>query len=297
MRDRPLVVATRRSPLALTQTGWVVERLRATGARVEVLELVTTGDRWSASGGADATRGLFVKELEEALLDGRADLAVHSAKDLPGDLPPGLAIVAVPEREDPRDVVVGPRQGIDALPAGARVGTGSARRAAQLATLRPDLDYVEIRGNVGTRIEKMQRGDAEAIVLAAAGLRRLGLWPEVTTPLAVEQCVPAAGQGVLAIEGRVDDPTLTGVLAALDDADAAVCLEVERSILAALGGGCREPIGIHARPDGSGIRVDVFAASEDRSRSVRVDAATGSRDGTDAVVRDLVERVRSAIGR
>ncbi len=295
--DRPLVVATRRSPLALTQTGWVVERLRARGLDVDVLELVTTGDRWSASGGTDATRGLFVKELEEALLDGRADLAVHSAKDLPGDLPDGLAIVGVPEREDARDVLVGCEGGLRALPAGARVGTGSARRASQLRRLRPDLDYVEIRGNVGTRIDKMRRGDADALVLAAAGLRRLGLDPEGTTPFAIDECVPAAGQGVLAIEGRLGDGRLDDALAGLRDPDAMTCLAIEREILAALGGGCREPIGIHARPVADGVRVDVFAANEAQTDAVRMDATLGPDGDRAALVADVVDRVRPVTGR
>jgi len=294
--ERPLVVATRRSPLALTQTGWVVERLRAAGHGVETLELVTTGDRWSASGGTDATRGLFVKELEEALIDGRADLAVHSAKDLPGDLPSGLAIVAVPVREDARDVLVGPEGGLDALPAGARVGTGSARRVAQLRVRRPDLEYAEIRGNVGTRLEKLERGDFDAIVLAAAGLRRLGLTPTAVTPLPIEDCVPAAGQGVLAIEGRSDDERVREALASLQDSDAAACLELERALLSALGGGCREPIGIHARGGDGGLRVDVFAASEDQEHHVALDATLTRGEPAGPVIDGLVDRVRSAIG-
>ena len=235
-----------------------------------MLELVTTGDRWSAAGGTDATRGLFVKELEEALLDGRADLAVHSAKDLPGELPAGLAILAVPEREDPRDVLIGPVGGLAGLAPGARVGTGSPRRSAQLMIARPDVTCVEIRGNVGTRIDKLRQGDAvDALVLAAAGLARLGLAPDEMTPLDVDVSVPAPGQGALAIEGRSDRLDMRDALHVLNDPVAAACVLAERALLAALGGGCREPIGGLATVDGDVLTLVGFAASEHRSRHAR----------------------------
>jgi hydroxymethylbilane synthase len=208
-----------------------------------------------------------VKELEEALLDGRAHLAVHSAKDLPGELPPGLAVLAVPPREDPRDVLVGAPGGVDALPGGARVGTGSPRRAAQLRAARADLEVVPIRGNVGTRLDKLARGDVDALVLAAAGLRRLGLWPEGTVALDVELSTPAPGQGLLAIEGRDDDPETAAAVAALDDALAHACLRAERALLAALGGGCMHPVGALCERDGPGLRLTAFAGSEDGARA------------------------------
>lgn len=255
-----LTIATRRSPLALAQTNRVADALRATGVEVRLLELVTTGDRWSAAGNADATRGLFVKELEEALLDGRADLAVHSAKDLPGELPPGLAVLAVPAREDARDVLVGPEGGLAALPPGARVGTGSPRRVVQLGLARPDLRFGEVRGNVGTRLEKLGRGEFDALVLAAAGLNRLGLTPAGRTPLDPTVCVPAPGQGALALEGRADDESVRAAVAVLDDPVTHACLLVERAVLAGLGGGCREPIGALAHRDGDGIALTAFAA-------------------------------------
>jgi hydroxymethylbilane synthase len=248
----------------------VARSLRAAGHDPEPLPLTTTGDRWSADDRTPAPdRGLFVKELEEALLDGRADLAVHSAKDLPGELPPGLAVVAVPAREDPRDVLVGPAGGLGALPAGARVATGSPRRAAQLLAARPDLVVVPIRGNVGTRLDKLARGEADALVLAAAGLRRLGLSPEGATPLAAEVCVPAPGQGLLAVEGRHDDPGGAAAAAALDDPAAHACLIAERALLAALGGGCMQPVGALCEPDGDGLRLTAFAGSEDGARADR----------------------------
>lgn len=247
----------------------VAAALRAAGHATELLELTTTGDRWSAAGtGATPDKGLFVKELEEALRDGRADLAVHSAKDLPGELPTGLEVVAVPPREDPRDVVVGPPGGLAALPSGARVATGSPRRAAQVLASRPDLVIVPIRGNVGTRLDKLARGDAEALVLAAAGLARLGLEPAGATPLAVEVCTPAPGQGLLAVEARAGDPAAAAA-AALDDPVAHACLRAERTLLAALGGGCLEPVGALCEPRGRGLRLIAFAGTPDGARAER----------------------------
>ncbi len=258
-----LVIATRRSPLALAQTGLVAGALRAAGHEPELLPLVTAGDRWSR-GALPASRGLFVKELEEALLDGRADLAVHSAKDLPGELPAGLAVLAVPGRADPRDVLVGPAGGLDGLPPGARVATGSPRRRVQLRAARPDLELVEMRGNVGTRLEKLARGEADALVLAAAGLARLGLAPVGATPLAVEVCTPAPGQGALAVEGRAGRPELEPVVAALDDPVAHLCVDAERAALARAGGGCMAPVGALCRPRGSGYELILaVAATED----------------------------------
>ncbi|HSJ73595.1 MAG TPA: hydroxymethylbilane synthase, partial [Miltoncostaeaceae bacterium] len=259
-----MILATRRSPLALAQTELVAARLRAAGHEPEALPLTTTGDRWSAEDRTPAPdRGLFVKELEEALLDGRAHLAVHSAKDLPGELPPNLAVVAVQPRDDPRDALVGPEGGLDGLPAGARVATGSPRRAAQVLDARPDLAVVPIRGNVGTRLDKLARGEADALVLAAAGLRRLGLWPSGTTPLPVERSTPAPGQGLLAVEARAGDAAAAAAAAALDDPSAHACLRAERAFLAALGGGCMRPLGALCEPAGDGLRLWAFAAAED----------------------------------
>ncbi len=265
-----LTLATRRSPLALAQSGWVADKLRAEGHRVELLHVVTTGDRWSAASGTDATKGLFVKELEEALLDGRADLAVHSAKDLPGELPAGLAILAVPEREDPRDVLIGPGDGVEGLRPGARIGTGSPRRAAQICLARPGVTCVEIRGNVGTRLQKLARGEGvDALMLAAAGLARLGLAPDGMTKLDVEICVPAPGQGALAIEGRGDRPDLARTVSVLDDPATAACLRAERALLAALGGGCQEPVGALGIVADGKLRLVAFAAAKDGGAHAR----------------------------
>lgn len=226
-----------------------------------------------------------MKELEEALLDGRAHLAVHSAKDLPGELPAGLAVLAVPAREDARDVLVGPQGGLAALPAGATVATGSPRRAAQVLAARPDLRVVPIRGNVGTRLDKLARGDADALVIAAAGLRRLGLTPDGTTPLPVEMSTPAPGQGLLALQGRADDPETAAAVAVLDDPAAHACLRAERALLAALGGGCLQPVGAYCAPHGEGLRIVAFAGSDDGERGERV-VRDGAIDDPAALGRD-----------
>ena len=280
-----VVLATRRSPLARAQTELVRSALAAAGAEVEILSLVTSGDRWSAEGGPTPDQGVFVKELEEALLDGRADLAVHSAKDLPADLPDGLSILATPPRADPRDVLIRPAGGLDGLREGARVGTGSPRRAAQLLAERPDLEVVPIRGNVDTRLRKLDEGVTDAIVLAAAGLERLGLTPEGVEPLPVDRFVPAPGQGALAIEGRSARQDLIDLLASLTDRDVATCLQAERGVLRALGGGCREPIGAHATLDEDHLSLHLFRADDEvgtNARHVRVDGAASDPIGSAA---------------
>ena len=205
---------------------------------------------------------MFVKELEQALLDGRADLAVHSAKDLPVAMPDGLDVLAVPEREDARDVLVGVTGGLEALAHGARVGTSSPRRRAQLRMIRPDLEIVELRGNVDTRLSRRDAGDVDALMLAAAGLIRLGIRRPDILVLAPQLCVPAPGQGLLAIEGRADDAATRAALAALDDDDAHTSLLVERTVLAGLGGGCVSPVGAMCVPLELGLWVTAFAAAD-----------------------------------
>jgi hydroxymethylbilane synthase len=245
------------------------------------MELVTTGDRWSAEGrAAAADRGMFVKELEEALLDGRAHLAVHSAKDLPTELPAGLAIIAVPPREDPRDVLVGAGPGgLDALPAGARVGTGSPRRRAQLLALRPDLEVVPVRGNVDTRLAKRDRGEMDALVLAAAGLLRLGIIRDDAAALDPAVSTPAPGQGLLALEGRAGDDAVAAALAALTDTGARDALTAERAVLAALGGGCMSPVGALCEASGEGLTLTAFRADDaDGAGAVRVRVHGDTRD-------------------
>ncbi len=254
-----VTVATRRSALALAQSGAVARALAAAGHDAPLLELTTAGDRWSLAG-ADAApgldvKGIFVKELEEALLDGRADIAVHSAKDLPGALPTGLAVIATPPREDPSDVLVGSPGGLDALPQGARVGTTSPRRAAQVRAVRPDVEVVEVRGNVDTRLGKLDAGEVDALVLAAAGLRRLGIDRPDAVVLPLEVCLPAAGQGIVAIEGRDDDAQVRAACAPFDDPGAHACLRAERAFLARLGGGCSVAAGALCEVDGAALRI------------------------------------------
>ena len=264
-----VTVATRRSPLALAQSRAVAGALAAGGHDAPLLELTTTGDRWSLAGaqqqpGMDV-KGMFVKELEEALLDGRADIAVHSAKDLPGQLPAGLAVLATPPREDPRDVLVGAPGGLAALPQGARVGTTSPRRSAQVRAVRPDVQVVEVRGNVDTRLATLDAGEVDALVLAAAGLRRLGIVRDDAVVLPLDVCLPAAGQGIVAIEGRDDDSAVREACAALDDPAARACLAAERAFLARIGGGCSVPAGALCQADGDHLRMRAWWASTGRS--------------------------------
>ena len=281
---RMLVIASRGSQLALWQARWVEARLAALGhaCRIEVVK--TTGDRitdvpLALVGG----KGLFTKEIEEALLDGRADLAVHSLKDLPTELPEGLALAAVPEREDPRDAVVGKRL-VD-LPAGARVGTSSLRRAAQLRQLRPDLEIESVRGNLDTRLRKLAEGQYDAILLAAAGLKRLGWGDRIAEILPAEVMCSAVGQGALAIEAR---PGSDGWAACqpLDHPPTRAAVSAERGLLAALGGGCQVPIGAHATVENGCLHLRAVVASPDGSELIRGEAEGAESDG-DGVGRRL----------
>src|ERR1019366_7094493 len=239
-----LVIASRGSQLALWQARWVSSQLTAAGQECRIEIIKTTGDKITDVPLAKVgTKGLFTKEIEEALLDGRADLAVHSLKDLPTELPEGLVLAAVPEREDPRDAVVGKK--LADLPPGAKVGTSSLRRAAQLLKLRPDLQVESIRGNLDTRLRKLDEGQYDAILLAAAGLKRLGWGDRIAEILEPEQMCPAVGQGALAIETRAGFDAGLDVLAMLDHADTHTAVMAERGVLRALGGG-RQLVGAQA---------------------------------------------------
>jgi hydroxymethylbilane synthase len=271
-----LVIASRGSRLALWQARWVEDRLRALGhdCRVEVIK--TTGDKiTSVPLSKVGTKGLFTKEIEEALLAGTADLAVHSLKDLPTELPAGLALAAVPEREDPRDAIAGSR--LNDLPAGARVGTSSLRRAAQLRKLRPDLNIESIRGNIDTRLRKMDEGRYAAIVLAAAGLKRLGWGDRIAEIFSPEVMCSAVGQGALAIETRAGGSPRDAV-AALDHPPTHVAVNAERAVLAALGGGCLVPIGAYATVEGEHLQLTAVVASPDGSEVVRAESSGASSD-------------------
>jgi hydroxymethylbilane synthase len=270
--------ATRRSALALAQCRAFVARLKAAHPDLETNEkqVVTTGDRiqdrpLSEIGG----KGLFVKEIEEALLDGSAHFAVHSIKDVPAELPHGLGIVCIPQREDPRDVLVSPQYGsIANLPERAKVGTSSLRRQLMLRAARPDLTFVALRGNVDTRLRKVEAGEADAIVLARAGLVRLGLQDRATEVLAPEVSLPAVGQGALGIESKLDVERIAMLLAPLHDPETATCVAAERAVLLALEGDCKTPIAAFAQKDAGFMRLRAFIANPDgsnpRTREERV---------------------------
>src|SRR5690242_15646281 len=231
-----LVIASRGSQLALWQAHWVEAQLQQRGHEVCIEIIKTTGDKITdVPLSKVGTKGLFTKEIEEALLDGRADLAVHSLKDLPTDLPEGLMLAAVPEREDPRDAIVGKR--LDELPQGSRVGTSSLRRSAQLRRLRPDLAIESMRGNVDTRLRKLDEGQYDAILLAAAGLKRLGWGDRIAEALPPETMCSAVGQGALAIETLASGKGFEACRM-LDDAETHAAVSAERGLLGALGGGC-----------------------------------------------------------
>jgi hydroxymethylbilane synthase len=283
---RPLRVATRGSELARWQAARVATLL---GDDVELVIVTTAGDaRTDVPIHAVGGTGIFVKEVQQAVLDGRADLAVHSAKDLPASgTPDGIVLMAVPERADPRDVLVGST--LAALPAGARVGTGSVRRRAQLAALRPDLTFAELRGNVPTRLERAVEFDA--IVVAAAALERLGAAARATEYLEPSVMLPQVGQGALAVECRTDDTEAHERLAAIDDTRAHAAVGAERSFLAQLGGGCDLPVGALARVEDGQIVIEALLAAADGHVVLRATARDASpvRAGV-AVATELLER-------
>ena len=261
-----LVIASRGSLLALWQARWVAAQLSAAGQECRIEIVKTTGDRITGVPLAQVgTKGLFTKEIEEALLEGRADLAVHSLKDLPTELPAGLILAAIPEREDPRDAVVGSKLGD--LPKGAKVGTSSLRRAAQLRRLRPDLEIESVRGNLDTRLRKLDEGQYHAILLAAAGLKRLGWGGRIAEILPADLMCPAVGQGALAIETR----ERIDAVAALDHPATHTAILAERAVLRALGGGCQVPIGAHATVAEGRVRLLAVVAAPDGSQIVRAE--------------------------
>lgn len=277
-------IGTRGSALALAQARLVADALGG----ATLVEIVTSGDRAAPVG--DKSR--WVKELEHALLQGEVDIAVHSAKDVPGELAPGLAIVGVPARGDPRDALCGAAS-VQALPPGARVGTSSLRRQAQLLAVRGDLDVVPVRGNVDTRLGKLSRGEFQAVVLARAGLQRLGR-TEASVALNAEAFVPAPGQGTLALEGREGDEAIGAAAARLTDPDALACLAAERALTAALGGSCHTPIGAYAEPLAGGqLALRAFVGLPDGSVWIR-DRQEGSAGQPEALGREVGERLLAA---
>lgn len=271
-----LVIGSRGSQLALWQARWIAARLAEAGLETHIEIIKTTGDKITDVPLAKVgTKGLFTKEIEEALLDGRIDLAVHSLKDLPTELPAGLTIAAIPPREDARDAMVGAR--LSDLPAGAVVGTSSLRRAAQLRAVRPDLAIESIRGNLDTRVRKLDEGQYHAIVLAAAGLTRLGWAHRIAETLSPELMCPAVGQGALAVETRETGDGYAAC-AVLDDPAARAAVTAERAVLASLGGGCQVPIGAHAVITGDELRMAGVVVSPDGTRIVRLIEQGAVRD-------------------
>jgi hydroxymethylbilane synthase len=293
-----LRIGSRGSPLAQAQVQEVKQRLVAAGLdgeRIEIKVIRTTGDAiqdrpLAAAGG----KGLFTKEIEEALLSGMIDLAVHSTKDMPTVLPPGLMLAGFLPREDARDAFISRKApGLDALPAGAVVGTASLRREAMVKRQRPDLDVVTLRGNVETRLRKLDAGEVDATLLAVAGLKRLGLLSAATAILEADDFLPAVGQGAIGIETRANDDAQRALVAAIDDADTATAIAAERAFLGVLDGSCRTPIGGHARLTGDTVRFHGMIIRPDGTEAFEV-FREGRRDdaarlGADAG-RELKER-------
>ena len=278
-----LIIGSRGSKLALWQAHWVRDQLAAAGFEIEIRIIKTTGDHLQAHAPNEplpasmaqavaeaGTKGLFIKEIEEALLAREIDLAVHSLKDLPTELPAGLALAAVPTREDARDVLITPNgQSLTSLPPSARVATSSLRRQSQLRALRPDLVYVAMRGNLDTRLRKLERGDSEALVLAAAGVHRLGFTERITSYFHFDQMCPAVGQGALGIETRTDDMRAREAVARLDHAATHYAVRAERAVLRRLGGGCQVPIAAHAETHDGTLHLRGLVASPDGTQMVR----------------------------
>ncbi len=295
-----LRIGTRASQLAVTQATWVKHRIESTHPqiRVELTKITTKGDRildvpLAKVGG----KGLFVKEIEDALLAGEVDLAVHSMKDVPTELPEGLHIGVIPLREIPQDAFVSTRYAsLDALPHGAKVGTSSLRRKSQLAALRPDLTIVDLRGNIDTRLRKLDEGLFDAILLAGAGLNRMGLQQRITTLLSAEQMLPAIGQGSLGIELRRNDQDLLQILQFLHDPDTAVTVSAERAFLLRLEGGCQVPIGAHALLAGGTITLTGLIAGVD-GRHIIKETMTGPAEQATALGTTLAESLLAQGGK
>jgi hydroxymethylbilane synthase len=285
-------IGTRGSALALAQTEWVKRALeeRYPELGVEIVRIKTSGDRFLTSPIPAIGKGIFVKEIEEALLEKKIDLAVHSMKDLPTASTAGLAIAAVSEREDARDALVERRGGgLAALPPGARIGTGSLRRRAQLLHRRPDLAVVPIRGNVDTRLKKMDQGEVDGLLMAAAGLKRLGLAMRIGEVLSEEICLPAPGQGALALQTRAADPT-ADMVAFLRHEPTMHEAAAERALLDRLGGGCQLPIGARARVEGDKLNIAAVVADPDGRKLLR-EQSEGSADAAERVGMELADRL------
>ncbi|MFH1241094.1 MAG: hydroxymethylbilane synthase [Pseudomonadota bacterium] len=295
-----LRIGTRGSKLALAQSRWVKARIEGEHPRVQV-ELVrirTTGDKildspLSKIGG----KGLFVKEIEDALLENRVDLAVHSMKDVPVELSSGLTICTFPEREDPHDALISKgNQTLDRLPHGSKVGTSSLRRKAQLLYLRSDLDLVPLRGNVDTRLSKLESGDLQAVILAAAGLMRLGLASRISERLSLRRLIPAVGQGALGLEVRRDDAKTIGLLGFINHGPTEMVIRAERAFLKEMEGGCQVPIAAFGQLEGEKLHLEGMVADLDGTRLLR-DKAVGEKDEPELIGICLANRLLDSGGR
>ncbi len=294
MSDNILRIATRKSPLALWQAEHVADALRAAhpGLAVELIGMSTQGDKildtpLAKIGG----KGLFVKELEQGMLEGSADIAVHSMKDVPVELPEGLHLPVIMQREDPRDAFVSNQHAdLAALPEGSRVGTSSLRRQCQLKARRPDLEILPLRGNVNTRLKKLDDGDYDAIILASAGLKRLGFGERIRRCLDPEVSLPAIGQGAIGIECRRDDPRVNELIAPLHDEDTACCVFTERAMNHRLEGGCQVPIGGHAVLEDAFIYMRGLVGSPDGTVLIQSEVR-GPRDQAEALGIALAEEL------
>lgn len=294
-----IVIATRESALALWQAEHIRARLARAhpGLQVELLGMTTEGDRKLGTSLAKiGGKGLFVKELEDALLHGRADIAVHSMKDVPVNLPPGFVIAAIGEREDPRDAFVSNRhRALSELPPGALVGTSSQRRESQIRARFPQLRIESLRGNVQTRLRKLDEGQYDAVILAAAGLKRLGLEARIAGLLTPEESIPAVGQGAIGIECRADRADLVGLLQTLNHADTAWCVRAERAVSRSLGGNCTVPLGAFATIADGRASMRGFVASPDGARMAR---ATGevvhAPEGAEPLGQEIADRLAAA---
>lgn len=287
-------IATRKSPLAMWQAEHVAAELKKAhpGVEVELLGMSTQGDRildtpLAKIGG----KGLFIKELEQGLLANEADIAVHSMKDVPVELPPGLHLAVIMSREDPRDAFVSNRyKNIDELPEGACVGTSSLRRQSQLAEQRPDLQIKSLRGNVNTRLRKLDDGEYDAVILAAAGLIRLGFEARITAFIGAEQSLPAIGQGAVGIECRIDDQRVNALIAALHDAETAACVSAERAMNQRLNGGCQVPIAGYAMLESGNLWLRGLVGEPDGSKIIRGEVE-GKVEDAEAMGEGLAERL------
>ena len=295
-----LRIATRKSPLALWQAEHVRELLQAahSGLQVELVTMSTQGDRILDSPLAKiGGKGLFVKELEQALLEDRADIAVHSMKDVPAELPQGLGIGAILQREDPRDAFVSNRfTSIGDLPQGATVGTSSLRRQCQLRAARPDLRILDLRGNVGTRLSKLDSGDYDAIVLACAGLKRLGMGARITRAIEADEMLPAIAQGVIGIECRLPDDEVAGLIGPLTHTDTGLRTRAERSLNAALAGGCQAPVAGYSELKDGLIGLRGLVGWPDGREIIRA-AISGPTENAESMGRELAEELLARGGR